>query len=145
MHGGNQHDAAGDRRHRGERDEAVQCLTVQHAAIAAFWQPLRQAEHEIEAQALRLTHQVGVVVEAPVGGARQFGRTPPAGLDGQEQSQHQWLTQGAGRRAVGEIGWRGWSDPHRRIEDCHDPGSIIDGNFTARTGCVNYYTPLTRG
>ena len=94
MDRGNQHDPACDRRHGPKRDEAVQRLSVQDAAIAPLRQPLGQSERKVETQILGLPHQVGVVFEGPVRGAGQLGRAPSPGLDGQEQAEHQGLAEG---------------------------------------------------
>jgi hypothetical protein len=97
-------DARGDRGQRRGGHERVQRVAVEHAAIAALGQPLRQREHQVEAERLGLEHEVAVVLEAPVCRARQRGGTPAAGLDGQEQAEQERLLQGLRVGTVGELG-----------------------------------------
>jgi hypothetical protein len=72
--------------------------------MAVLAEPLREPEHQIEAEVLGLAREARVVVEAPVGRARQRGHRPAAALDRQEQAEHQRLFECARQRAIGEFG-----------------------------------------
>ncbi len=107
MDGRDQHDAPGDRGQRGRGGKRIQRIPVEHPAIAALGQPLRQRKHQIESQVFRLQHQVLVVIKAPVGAARQGRGTPAARLDRQKQAQQNGLRKGLRQGAVRKIQRRG--------------------------------------
>jgi len=94
--GRDEQDAFGQRGEPGRDDQRIgRHLTELHLpAVATLAQPLREAEHEVEAQLLGTHGAPGIVVERPAGVSWGRRRTPRARLDGQEQAQHQRLSHG---------------------------------------------------
>jgi hypothetical protein len=103
MHRRDQQDAAGHCGERAHRDEGVECRAIEHAAIAALGQPLRQPEYEIEAEGFCPLRQHLVVIEGPGRRPRQGGRAPSARLDRQEETEQQRLGKGLGERAIRKV------------------------------------------
>ncbi|GCC49754.1 hypothetical protein chiPu_0033887, partial [Chiloscyllium punctatum] len=88
-----QHDPRRDSGKRSGRDERIERFARKDAAVAALRQPLRQREHEIEAELFGAEREIAIVVERPRRRARQGRRAPATSLDRQEQAKQQRLLQ----------------------------------------------------
>jgi len=84
VHGRDEQDALGERCEPGRDDQRIgRHLAELHLpAVAALAQPLRKAEHEVEAQFLGTNGAPGVVVEGPAGVPGSRRRAPGTRLDG---------------------------------------------------------------
>src|SRR5471032_314463 len=74
--------------------------------MTVFAQPLSETENQVEAERLGMARETRVVLEGPVGRARQGRHGPTAALDRQEEAKHQRLGERTRKRAVRETGGR---------------------------------------